>query len=106
MSVRANPLANQPDYWVTMVQAGAAITSQAGNGAKLTRTGIGTYTLDLDAGGANAANEAFAVSKNAAVGVFIRIADTSNVQKTITVTKADNSAQELTALRIAIWRAK
>lgn len=106
MSVRANPLANQPDFWATMVQAGAAISSQKGNGAFITRTGVGTYTVDLDVGGASSTNEGLTLSVDAAVGVFVRLADTSNNQKLITVTNSGNAAAELTALRIAIWRTK
>ena len=110
MTVRSNSLSNQPDFWVTATQVGAGAPVTTGSrGIILTRTGVGTYTLDLADGGLGATTgdgEVVNYSVDAAVGVFVRFADTSAVQKTLTVTNAANAAAELTNLNLGLWRAR
>ena len=108
MSVRANPLANQPDFWADMTQVGAGpgFATQTGNGCVIARTGIGVYTLTLEGGGSFGPTSAVGISVNGAGGRFVRIVHTSNTVKTLTCTDNGNAAAELTALRVGIWRVR
>lgn len=96
---------NTPDFWATAtIGAGQALTQDGGVDCKLARTGVGVYTATLAYGGTDSTNGIYAFSYAAAAGGFVRIVDTDDNIKTITITDSANAALEATKIRFGAWK--
>lgn len=108
MTVRADPFANQPDFWVDAVLDGAGnLVSQTGHDALFARTSPGVFTVTLTPNGAAADSHICKVEYDAAAGLFVRVADTTDKIKTITMNDSGNNLSDIaTKIRYVGWFAK
>ena len=109
MTVRADPFANQPDFWVDAVinSGNGSVTSQTGHGAKLTlNASPGVFDVTLDGGGLAADAHVCDVEYDAAAGLFVRVADIDENVKRITFTSSADALTNPTKIRYVGWYCK
>ena len=107
MTVRANILQNQPDFWCSFsIDEGPALTNLFGRGLKGTYIGVGVYDFTLDEGGCDATNCIISPSMQVPVGHFVRVSNTSDTVKRVTLTDSADAPVESTGGEVAIWIGK
>jgi hypothetical protein len=95
---------NTPDFWATATIADGALVQDGGTDCVLTRSAAGVYLATLAYGGADEDTFVCAFSFTAAAGGFVRVVDTSDTVKSITITDSANAALEATKIRFAAWK--
>ena len=107
MTVRANILQNQPDFWCTFsITEGPVFNNLAGRGLTGAYIGVGVYDFTLDEGGCDITNCILSPSMEVPVGFFVRVRNQTDTIKRVTLTDSANAPVEATAGNLAIWIGK